>query len=187
MAKKLALRQLFKEKRMSLTSHELSSASDAILKQILDKNLFRGNQIMLYSALIREHELPLDNWFNTLCQMEIYLPKVLDDKGSMEAVLWEESSGLVSNKWGILEPTNNVFIDPKSIDVVVVPMLCFDSCGHRVGFGKGYYDRFLARCAPHTLTIGICFFDAVAPIEDTLDTDVPLDVVVTPRQLHYFN
>jgi 5-formyltetrahydrofolate cyclo-ligase len=81
---------------------------------------------------------------------------------------------------------SNDYILPENIDVIVVPLLCFDKAGHRVGFGKGYYDRFLNRCSKKVKTIGLSYFEPVEKITDVEFTDVALDVVITPKKVYRF-
>jgi len=70
--------------------------------------------------------------------------------------------------------------------VVFIPLLAFDEEGHRVGYGKGFYDSFLAECKPETLKIGLSFFEAETKIEDVFDGDMALDYCVTPKQVYRF-
>jgi 5-formyltetrahydrofolate cyclo-ligase len=69
---------------------------------------------------------------------------------------------------------------------VLIPLLAFDKKGNRVGFGKGYYDKFLVHCKPTVLKVGLSFFDPVDEIEDIIGIDIPLDFCVTPKAIHFF-
>ena len=75
---------------------------------------------------------------------------------------------------------------PKKIDVVFVPLLAFDSKGHRVGYGKGFYDRFLNECRKDVITVGLSFFEAEDEFIEANETDVPLDYCVTPLKVYSF-
>jgi 5-formyltetrahydrofolate cyclo-ligase len=81
---------------------------------------------------------------------------------------------------------NGVKIDPLEVDFIIMPLFAFDEKGYRVGYGKGYYDRFLKKCNDSCLKIGLSYFDAVDEIEDTDEFDVPLDLCVTPQQVYVF-
>ncbi len=98
-------------------------------------------------------------------------------------------TALIENKWGIPEPitTGLAPIEPSTIDLVLVPLLAFDRQGHRVGYGKGYYDRFLADCRPDCLKVGLSLFEPVEQIADLTETDVPLDCGLTPLSLSLFH
>ena len=75
---------------------------------------------------------------------------------------------------------------PNTIEVVFVPLLAFDKKGHRVGYGKGYYDKFLSHCAPSTIKVGLTFFTPVVKIKDIETTDMALDYVISPDRIYSF-
>ncbi len=86
------------------------------------------------------------------------------------------------NKWGIREPDGEQTAAPSELDIVLVPLLAFDAQGHRVGYGKGYYDRLLAECRPDCLKIGLSAFAAEERIDDIHPLDVRLDLCLTPDE-----
>ena len=119
-------------------------------------------------------------------QIRIAYPVVQSTPGWMEAVLPETGTSFQLGKWGIPEPTSGEIWQPETIDLVLVPMLIADKKGNRVGYGGGYYDRFLQRTKPEVLKVGICFFDPVESITDTAQFDVPLSCCITPQGLYEF-
>ncbi|MFM8832750.1 MAG: 5-formyltetrahydrofolate cyclo-ligase, partial [Cytophagales bacterium] len=78
------------------------------------------------------------------------------------------------------EPANGNMVYTPDIDLVLVPLLAFDKEGHRVGYGKGYYDRFLKGCKSSCKKIGLSFFNAVEKISETTSLDFKLDDVIVP-------
>ncbi len=101
---------------------------------------------------------------------------------------------LVTNRFGIPEPVQlSVINDLLSVtdnaqqmtndqfDLVLVPLLAVDKRGHRVGYGGGYYDRFLAQCRPDCQKIGLSFFPPVDRIDNVEPTDVPMSGWITPE------
>lgn len=100
-------------------------------------------------------------------------------------VLGEQA--LVRNKWDIMEPAGGgQEVSVEVIDVVLLPLLSFDMEGNRVGYGKGYYDRFLSACRPKVRKIGLSLFDPVDKIIDSEPHDIPLDACVTPQKVWMF-
>ncbi len=97
---------------------------------------------------------------------------------------------LITNSWGIQEPAADpsAEIQPAQIDAVLVPLLAADHRGHRVGYGGGYYDRFLAQCPAATRFIGLSLLETepVAEIADLEPTDVPLHALLTPAGVWNF-
>jgi 5-formyltetrahydrofolate cyclo-ligase len=104
----------------------------------------------------------------------------------MEHFLVDEGITWTVNRWGIPEPSNAAPADIDLINLVLVPLLAFDLTGQRVGYGKGFYDRFLASCNEDTIKLGLSFFEAEECIEDTDTFDVRLDYVVTPERIYAF-
>ena len=123
-----------------------------LLNTLVKKKL----SILLYYSSIAHHEIPTIHWFSKLeKQHNVFLPKVRDNLLDMEAVKWTENIELEKNKFGILQPISICYEDAKKLDVIVVPLLCFNEAGHRVGYGKGFYDRFLVRCKKKVQKIGV--------------------------------
>lgn len=186
MAKKRDLRQIFRNKRSKLSSQELSDASVRIFEQIKTAKLIEGKLVMLYMSSQNHQELPTEVMFSLSDHYNVCVPKVINKNGGMGAVVWSKDMPASTNEWGIKEPLSDTYIAPEKIDTVVIPLMCFDKAGHRVGFGKGYYDRFLGRCSKEVKTIGLSYFEPVDKITDVETTDIPLDVVITPKKVYRF-
>jgi len=116
----------------------------------------------------------------------ISLPRIDMDNLSLEAVEFSSTSVLARNSLGIEEPSGGIVLAPEVVDVVLVPLLAFDRKGYRVGYGKGYYDRYLFRCRPDVLKIGFSFFEPVESIDNISLFDVPLNYSITPMRLYEF-
>jgi 5-formyltetrahydrofolate cyclo-ligase len=108
------------------------------------------------------------------------------DRLSIEAALVNDDTEYMLNQYTIAEPVNSPVIEPTALDLVIVPLLAFDREGYRLGYGKGFYDRFLSRCRPDTIKIGISYFDAEAAIPGIDQFDVPLNLCITPEQIYEF-
>ena len=111
----------------------------------------------------------------------VVVPQLDLQSGEMENVAFTANAELIENKWGIPEPTNGNIVDAAEIDVVLVPLLCFDHSCYRVGYGKGFYDKFLSKCRPDCLKIGLSFYPPVDNVSDLGPYDIPLDYCVTPE------
>lgn len=118
--------------------------------------------------------------------VRIVVPRVEVDTQTIENIFLETSTVLQDNVWGIPEPEMGVIADPQEIDIALVPMVIFDSRGHRVGYGKGFYDKFISTLRPDCKRIGICLFDPVDRIDDIRDYDQPLTQCITPSGNHSF-
>lgn len=102
------------------------------------------------------------------------------------ALATNENTVYHTNQWGITEPKEGSILIPLTIDLVFVPLLVCDKAGFRVGYGKGYYDRFLAKCRKNVVKVGFSYFDPVEKITDTNQFDVPLTYCITPQHIYEF-
>ena len=117
-------------------------------------------------------------------QTETVVPRVNSQINEIESLKYTSETELVQNSWQIHEPAHNEFIEAGKIDLVLVPLLCFDLQGFRVGYGKGYYDKFLSKCRKDCLKIGLSFFPPIAEIKDAQEYDVKLDFCITPQKVY---
>ena len=115
--------------------------------------------------------------------VETLAPRVDFQTGEIENLRCAPDTELAANAWQILEPARGEILESAKIDLVLVPLLCFDARGFRVGYGKGFYDRFLKNCRADCLKIGLSYFAPVARIADAEDFDVKLDFCVTPEMI----
>ena len=104
----------------------------------------------------------------------------------MSHILLTDSTKIKKNDWNIPEPINGISISSQQIEVVFIPLLACDKKGNRVGYGKGFYDKFLAKCKPETIKIGLSFFKPEEEISDTIKDDVTLDYLVNPIAFYKF-
>ncbi|MCA5006042.1 5-formyltetrahydrofolate cyclo-ligase [Sphingobacterium bovistauri] len=107
-------------------------------------------------------------------------------KGVMMNYLLEKDTKLVENNWGILEPVGGRIVEETQIDVVLVPLLVVDKQGNRVGYGKGFYDKFLGNCRTDVKSYGISFFEPIDCISDVGEWDRRLTNCITPLKIYSF-
>ena len=118
--------------------------------------------------------------------LQICYPKMAIKEPNMEAVACHADTIFQANEINILEPLENEIIDPQDIDLVLVPMLVCDVKGNRVGYGKGYYDRYLSRCRDNCIKVGVSYFEPIAEVKDANEFDVPLNFCITPQKAYVF-
>jgi 5-formyltetrahydrofolate cyclo-ligase len=97
-----------------------------------------------------------------------------------------ETETLQLNAFGIQEPLPFNLVPPNLIDAMLVPLLGFDLKGHRVGYGKGYYDRYLVSANKWMQKIGISYLEPIDNFTDTNEFDVPLNTCITPWKTYEF-
>jgi len=93
---------------------------------------------------------------------------------------------LKPNIWGIPEPVDGEEVSALMIDAIITPLLVLDHKGNRVGYGKGFYDRFFSTCRPEVLKIGVSYFEPIPSISDVSEWDIPLSLAVTPMGIYNF-
>jgi len=191
--KKAALRKEFLQKRKE-TDEEWLIEKNALIAQNLEKYLhekaFRLVHVFLPQLNAREVDTfgIIDMLRKSFPTIRIAAPYIIPGTREMEHFLITPFTHLVMNQWRIPEPDplTSERISPEKIDVVLVPLLAFDRKGYRVGYGGGYYDRFLSQTRPDCIKMGLSLFVEVNEIEDIDEFDIPLDVCITPEKLYDF-
>lgn len=188
MTKKEA-RSLYRQKRMELTEKQRVSMNDLLLIRFQELSLPPLQTIHTYLSVAAQNEIDTSFIVRYLRfrhpGLQVVVPRV--EGGGLLHFYYEDETKLEVNQWGIPEPVDAKPADPLSIDLVLVPLLCFDAKGNRVGYGMGYYDRFLASCREDVIKVGLSYFDPEESIEDQADFDIPLDYCVTPNRLYEFD
>lgn len=172
---KKELRQHIREIKRQFSQQQLEELSLPIIAR-LKSRLTNAKTILAYYSL--PDEVDTRQLLDDLVAegKTVLLPKVIDDE-NMEIRRYTGRQDLEEGILHLMEPIGEPFTDYEDIDIVVVPGLAFDAEGHRLGRGRGYYDRFLHR-KNHPFCIGICFdFQKVAevPVDEY---DIPVDEVV---------
>lgn len=189
--KKVELRSLYLERRRTLSAAQLQKDSLRICKRFfssLDLSSIRYLHSYIPIAKFNEIEtLPiLEHVWTGFPRITTLAPKFDFESGEVVSVEQRHDTVLRQNKWSIPEPEANDLIEPEMIDLVIVPLLCCDSAGHRVGYGKGIYDKFLRHCRADCKKVGLNLFEPVESIDDVGEHDVALDYCVTPNELFTF-
>ncbi|RTL60425.1 MAG: 5-formyltetrahydrofolate cyclo-ligase [Sphingobacteriales bacterium] len=188
---KIELRKLYKEKRSALTATEINRLNDLLLIQFQQLNLPFIYYLHTYLAIEENNEVPADQVMSYLefrnPGLRICVPKVNFTTGELYSYIIDKETDFVKNEFNVLEPLEAELIAPEKLDLILVPLLAFDERGYRVGYGKGFYDRFLSQCRKDAFKIGLSYFDATAVIDDVQQFDLPLTHCVTPHRIYEFN
>jgi len=186
-AKKTFLRSQYKDKRLSLTKQEVDYLSQRVSKQLKKLDIWKLQNYHIFISIEKNNELDTSLIINKLKseQKSIIVPKISNNE--LFHVEINEKTEFSINEYGIIEPNNGNYFKIENLDIVFTPLLVFDLQGHRVGYGKGYYDRFLKLTNSNTLKIGLSLFDPIYQIEDINNNDIKLDYCITPTNVHKFN
>ncbi|MEM8507119.1 MAG: 5-formyltetrahydrofolate cyclo-ligase [Bacteroidota bacterium] len=184
---KKELRITYREKRNLLPQSSIVEKSTAIANRMLNVSVWHFFYFHIYLSITRNKEVDTTHIL-TILQGEdknIVVPKTSKDR-TLEHYLLLDNTRLEQNRLDIPEPVEGIPIKETDLDVVFVPLLAFDKKGHRVGYGKGYYDVFLKKCRPDVIKIGLSFFEAEEEITDVNEDDVALNYCVTPDKIYTF-
>lgn len=169
------------EKRNSLTKEEIQDKSEKIRDKLFSLLQYRKSKAVMFFVSFNSEVSTHGMIREALKSKTVIVPKVANNEIEPSVII--DFDNLVpSGKFGILEPIEAMNIAHKNIDLVLVPGIAFDSEGHRIGYGFGYYDRFLAK-VPKAIKIGLAFdFQVVDKIPSEAH-DVPIDLVVTEERV----
>jgi 5-formyltetrahydrofolate cyclo-ligase len=176
------LRKIYLAKREKLSESEYERLCRMVTENFFNKgNIASVNTLHIYLAVAEKKEADtwpiLDRLKRESPHIRIVVPKMVDTE--LEHYYYEGLQQLDQNKFGIFEPTHGTPCDLNRIDTVVVPLLVADKAGHRLGYGRGFYDKFLSQCPRTCRKIGFSLFN----VEDKIpadDWDVKLNMVITP-------
>ena len=184
--RKAELRKIYLQKRMELSEAEFSRLNGRICENFFAAVALKDVQVLHTFLPIRKNR-EVDTWQiihrirTEFPHVKISVPKINNQSAELEHYYFEGMEQLVTNTWEIPEPVKGIPTPIDNIDATLVPLLAFDKRGHRLGYGRGFYDRFLSGCRPDCLKIGLSFFESEEKIEGVDDTDVPLNMIITPR------
>ena len=182
------LRSHYLKLRSKFTSEQIDDFSIEIVNRCLELNLWNKSVYHLFMASEQNKEIDTAHLLSVLQgkDKQIVIPKILDDY-ELEHYLLFDQTPLKMSHWGIPEPQSGIKINSNQIEVVFVPLLIFDLQGHRIGYGKGYYDRFLAKCRKETIKVGLSYFDPIEKIDDIQSHDIPIDFGITRDRIYEFS
>jgi 5-formyltetrahydrofolate cyclo-ligase len=188
---KKELRKIYKQKRLALTPQEILKLDDLLLIQFqrlaFDSDV---HVLMNYFPMLERGEIDTHLFsrylMHSLPELHVAYPVIDFEASTMRPFLVNDETEIQDNIYSIAEPVDGTLIEAAEIDIVFTPLLAFDSEGYRVGYGKGFYDRFLKQCRSDVISIGFSYFEAVDKIEDANQFDVPLNYCITPQRLYEF-
>lgn len=183
--KKSELRQSYLSGQKAISKEDREAKSEAIAK-LFFQTFDLGSITHLHSFLPIEKfnevdtRLIIEDVWRNYPNIRILVPRVDFETSEIRNLQFGPDTELTRNVWDIEEPADGEYIETKLIDMVLVPGLSFDRNRHRVGYGKGFYDRFLMKCRADCRKVGLSYFEPVDRIDDAHDGDVRLDALVTP-------
>ncbi len=189
MTTKIKLRKEFVNKRNGLTAEELEIYSHEIANQVLQLDIWNLSTFHIFLPIRKKKEVNTEYILHILQGKDknIVVSRSNFEDYSMSHYLLTDQTVLKENLYGIPEPDHNsIEIKESIIDVVFVPLLTVDAHGNRLGYGKGFYDRFLSNCKSDVIKIGLSFFEPTATLIEISEYDVKLDFLIHPKGIVCF-
>lgn len=180
---KKTLRKKFISERNSLASDYRNSSTNTIFATLEEQNFFESSEkIFIYVGFGSEitTETFIKKWIN---KKQIFVPKI--DNNTMNLVHITSLEELTEGCFGILEPTScNYFTD--NIDLVITPSIVFDKKGYRLGYGKGYYDKYFSS-REYDISVGLSYHKLLQDNVPKEDHDIKVDVIITEEKIFIIN
>lgn len=187
---KAELRIKYLKQRAALSALKKSTSEDLALIQFQKLDIEIPSLVMTYAVIEKMNEfdpqLIIDYCYFKNPKQVLFYPVIDKKTNSLQSVMVNDEAAFEINSFGVPEPVNALPISAQEIDMVIVPLLAFDIKGYRVGYGKGYYDRFLKQCRKDVIKVGFSFFDAEENIEDVNQYDIKLDYCINPERIYTF-
>lgn len=179
MLEKRKIRDKIKKLRSDLTKEQVAEDSKLIYNQIIDNKIFeRAEVVMSYMSFQNEIDTEKINDYIISCGKKLFLPKMID----REVIKPIEYTGEfeIDNSFGIKEPVGEIY--NGDIDLIIVPGVVFDIEGNRIGYGRGYYDRFL-RLYPKARKISLAYEFQILDRLEAEEHDEKIDEIVTKNNI----
>lgn len=188
---KSELRKVYLEKQKSFSDDEREEKSRRIAERFFENfDLRQINFLHVFLAIEKNREIETKFIYERLWrdfpEIAAIVSRVNFQTMTLENFRFSSETALVRNRWHISEPTTGELIEIERIDLVLVPLLCVDEQGSRVGYGKGFYDKFLSECREDCLKIGLSYFAPIVKIANAQTFDVQLDFCITPEKVIEF-
>ncbi|MEZ0536143.1 5-formyltetrahydrofolate cyclo-ligase [Caldicellulosiruptoraceae bacterium PP1] len=163
-------------------------------KNLCDKIIFQRlliylknkqiNNIFIYLNLVNEVDTKhIINYF-LIQKINVYVPKIIDNK-EMVAIKIDKDTEYKKNSLKINEPLEGIQISPEKLDLCIIPIVGFDENCNRLGFGRGYYDRFLKRTPMSCLRIGLAYEVQKCKAIPIEKHDITLDCIITEKRIYF--
>lgn len=181
-----ALRRDLIARRLALTTEEVARRSEAIISRVEQLPAYGQARVLMTYVAFRQEVETRELIRRALAHgKQVVVPRVDREEHRLLAVAIDGLQDLFPGAWGIPEPkaVAGRTVAPSAIDLVIVPGVAFDRCGNRLGYGGGYYDRFLPTLRPAAAVVALAYGFQVLQELPPGPHDVPVQYVVTEDEV----
>lgn len=181
------IRQQIKKQRLALASHQIDAASKVISEKLVTLDRFKAASIIfLYAAKAEEVQTKLIFDRAKALGKVVAFPKVCSETKTMAFYIVDKFEALINNQYGKIsllqpDPARHFEVLPDENTLMIAPGLVFDYNKNRIGYGGGFYDKYLTTY--NVYTVGICFDFQIAKEIDKEPFDRPVKVIISERQI----
>jgi 5-formyltetrahydrofolate cyclo-ligase len=181
---KSVFRENVKTQRAQVPPEAAQEAATSLWTQLKEESFFqKAERVAAFCSVGTEIDtMPLLEGI-LKSSKKLYLPKTDKTKTLIEFHPVHDLKTLKSGPFDILEPPAGTALPPEEIDLILVPGLAFDNRGHRLGYGQGYYDRFLKLLRPECFTLGVAYSFQIIDKTPDIEHDIPVNAVLTEKYL----
>lgn len=184
MISKINLRKKYQYLRNQLSLQEVFRCSETISQKILSSvHYANASVVFVYMAMLNEVNLE-SLIIEALSENKLVaIPKIESRRMTFYQLTHIDAVKL--GHFNILEPISDAIISPCANDLVIVPGIVFDRRGYRIGYGGGYYDKFLGNLQRDIRTIGVCYDAQIVPELPKDNHDLPVQEIYTEKQVYH--
>lgn len=183
--KKEVLRERLLKQRKAISDADFEQHSLQIIQKVREEDDFsKADTVHCYVSMNARGEVETRRFIRGMLQgdkKEVVVPITNFEEGTLSHIRLSSFDQLESNKWGVLEPRKGEEVSPSVLDLVIVPMVGGDEHCNRIGYGKGFYDRFLREVG--CPKIGLIFDQNIVSRLPAEKFDIPLDKIITEKRI----
>lgn len=184
---KKEIRRKMIEMRDTLPKDIIEEKSRVIQEKLYELNYYKKAKNIMFYVDTRNEVRTLDAIKKSIyLGKKVFVPKVIN-KCDMLAVRIKNLDELKQGHFGILEPVSGEIINPKELEAVVIPGVAFDKRGCRLGYGGGYYDRFLQNLKADAIKIALAFEFQILDELPKEEYDILMDIIITEKRIYFIN
>ncbi|PKP26102.1 MAG: 5-formyltetrahydrofolate cyclo-ligase [Bacteroidetes bacterium HGW-Bacteroidetes-2] len=185
---KSEIRIKYKKWRSELTSKTIEDSSLSIANQALLLPIWNFSFYHIFLSIKEKNEVNTEYLLHILNGKDknCVLSKSNFKDLTMKHYLLTDNTIIKKNSCNIPEPVDGIVVPTEKIQVVFIPLLAFDVVGNRLGYGKGFYDRFLLECKKEVVKIGVSLFEAEENLMPHDPFDIRMDFCITPEKIYRF-
>lgn len=184
---KSSLRKSLLKKRRALSKEEVNERSGIIISKLMDLDVFKKSKtIMLYLSFKNEVDTyELIEWCFKNNKSVVAPYNIINERKMIPCEIKNLNDNIQKSSLGVFEPNIDVVneVNLNSIDLIIVPGVAFDKNKNRLGFGGGYYDRFLSRRIKSIPTVAICYDFQLLDEVPVGNFDIPMDMIITENNI----